>query len=154
MQVKMRDHWLCRNCGTNDKDLLDAHHIEPKKDFPELAHDVENGKTLCMLCHAKEHIDRGEIREAILILLRLFQVLMKREKWPKITYRDREAFRMVEMQGLTIKETSRLMGCSRRTVTRSLNKIKKYYPHLQSKKGDFKIITLPSHFENFIRCQF
>jgi len=52
LAVRTRDG-KCMSCG--DLNNLHAHHILPKSTHPELALDVENGKTLCYACHKKEH---------------------------------------------------------------------------------------------------
>jgi len=54
-RVFERDNYKCMICGTN-KDLH-AHHINSRKEYPELEFDVDNGKTLCKMCHAKQHKD-------------------------------------------------------------------------------------------------
>lgn len=55
--VKHRDQ-KCTNCGNiND---LHAHHIKPFRDFPELRYDVNNGITLCGICHRNHHKLNGK----------------------------------------------------------------------------------------------
>lgn len=155
-QVKIRDHYLCRDCGEGafDHEILDADHIKPRRQFPELADTLDNGRTLCLFCHAKKHFKKGELRETVLILLRLLKILMRRTRWPKITRKDREAFRLVEMQGLKLKEAAVLMECSEQSISAHLNKIKKFYPHLWTEKGDFHILQLPNSAELFIKQRF
>ena len=46
-----RDNYTCQECGSKQK--LQAHHIKPYKAFPELRHELSNGKTLCKSCHEK-----------------------------------------------------------------------------------------------------
>lgn len=43
----------CLNCGATEG--LHAHHIKPKSRYPELILDFDNGKTLCYVCHKREH---------------------------------------------------------------------------------------------------
>jgi len=50
--VKLRDG-KCNNC--HSKDDLHAHHVKSYKEFPELRYDVNNGITLCSLCHRDYH---------------------------------------------------------------------------------------------------
>jgi len=47
--VWRRDDWTCQNCGATTH--LDAAHIIPRRRRPDLAHDVNNGVTLCRGCH-------------------------------------------------------------------------------------------------------
>lgn len=51
--VKCRDGRKCVVCGGTKK--LHAHHIKPKKLYPDMALDINNGMTLCSVCHALEH---------------------------------------------------------------------------------------------------
>lgn len=73
-KVKIKDGYICTECGGSDRELLDAHHIEPVSVSPNKQYDVENGQTLCLLDHARKHKGKAQI----LILLRLLTVLMKR----------------------------------------------------------------------------
>jgi len=52
-QIFERDNYVCQECGTNKK--LCAHHIKPRKEFPELFLEKNNVITLCSACHAKKH---------------------------------------------------------------------------------------------------
>ncbi len=51
-----RDNYTCQNCSISDKRknpiILDAHHILSVVKHPELMFDINNGKTLCLNCHA------------------------------------------------------------------------------------------------------
>lgn len=58
--VKSRDGFKCQSCGSAEE--LHAHHIKQRAKFPELAHDIDNGVTLCRTCHLEEH---RRIRAAI-----------------------------------------------------------------------------------------
>ena len=51
--VKHRDGGKCVACESATR--LHAHHIKPKKLYPDMALDVANGITLCSVCHALEH---------------------------------------------------------------------------------------------------
>lgn len=53
-QVLARDDAACQRCGATDATLV-AHHILPFETYPEKRWDVDNGLTLCQLCHFKEH---------------------------------------------------------------------------------------------------
>jgi len=54
-KVKERDH-VCQNCNTSN--LLVAHHLLQRINFPEKAFDLNNGITLCEECHHKAHAAR------------------------------------------------------------------------------------------------
>lgn len=55
--VKNRDGWKCRIADNNCAGRLEAHHILPWKDFPELRHEINNGITLCHAHHPKKRDD-------------------------------------------------------------------------------------------------
>lgn len=47
-----RDDWTCQECRVRGGELQ-ADHIEPWRDRPELRYEVSNGRTLCVPCHKK-----------------------------------------------------------------------------------------------------
>lgn len=51
--IKKLDNNMCKLCSSK-KDVR-AHHIRPKRDFPKLSLDLNNGITLCNKCHKKLH---------------------------------------------------------------------------------------------------
>lgn len=55
--VRAKDHYKCQRCGCCDKRLLEAHHMIPVSEDPEMRWKYEpvNGITLCHSCHAREH---------------------------------------------------------------------------------------------------
>jgi len=55
MSVYSRDHFTCKLCGGTKSGTLRAHHIFPKRDFPDLVYDINNGITLCKNCHEKTY---------------------------------------------------------------------------------------------------
>jgi 5-methylcytosine-specific restriction endonuclease McrA len=58
IQVRARDT-ACLYCGSTDK--LHAHHILSKVKHPEHALFLNNGITLCEVCHIQEHILNGDL---------------------------------------------------------------------------------------------
>lgn len=52
-KVISRDGGACKQCGSREG--LHAHHIKPFSTHPELRLDVENGITLCFVCHHRVH---------------------------------------------------------------------------------------------------
>ena len=53
--VKRRDNYQCTTPGCNETRHLQAHHIEPASDRPDLAYNIDNGRTLCQACHNAVH---------------------------------------------------------------------------------------------------
>lgn len=50
--VFSRDNYTCQGCGRYNG-YLEAHHIKPWRDYPELRYEVDNGITYCLQCHAR-----------------------------------------------------------------------------------------------------
>jgi hypothetical protein len=50
--VLERDHYTCVWCGHSGSNLH-VDHIKPLAFYPELIHDVDNGRVLCKPCHMK-----------------------------------------------------------------------------------------------------
>lgn len=63
--VYKRDDWTCQECGARSgqgkKVVLNADHIKPFSQFPELRFDINNGRTLCVPCHKKTPTYMGRI---------------------------------------------------------------------------------------------
>lgn len=53
-KVFIRDKFICRKCGKVGGQLH-PHHIKPVCINPEFAFNIDNGITLCVECHKKEH---------------------------------------------------------------------------------------------------
>jgi len=51
--IYKRDNYECQMCGKHG--YLEAHHIKPWKEYPDLRFDLDNGITLCLSCHYKVH---------------------------------------------------------------------------------------------------
>lgn len=63
LKIRERDQYTCQLCGNTDKNVLEAHHIKEKSKFPEVIFDFNNGITLCLKCHALQHLsDRRALR--------------------------------------------------------------------------------------------
>lgn len=65
-QVFKRDNYTCQVCfsrnGNGYTVTLNADHIKPFALFQELRFDVNNGRTLCLLCHRKTATWGGRIK--------------------------------------------------------------------------------------------
>jgi 5-methylcytosine-specific restriction endonuclease McrA len=49
-RVFTRDNYVCQICD-NTGVYVQADHIKPYADYPELRYDISNGRTLCVPCH-------------------------------------------------------------------------------------------------------
>jgi len=156
LKVKIRDHYLCRFCGEGviDHEIIEAHHIKRKKDYPELADVLENGETLCMFCHAKEHYKMGDSWGCVLILQRAFTIMCERANWPTITFQDYNTLRALYHEGMKYDKAAKILGCHRSTVARRIEKLKKLYPHIITEKGELYYIPLPKNLETILKRVF
>ncbi|WP_370302489.1 HNH endonuclease [Pseudooceanicola sp.] len=58
LMAKRRDSFMCVKCGSRYR--LEVDHIEPVRDAPEKAFDMDNLQTLCGRCHgAKTRLEAG-----------------------------------------------------------------------------------------------
>lgn len=64
-KVLRRDKYLCQECLRYGKKVTatHAHHIKPVEEYPDLRYKVENGRSLCLACHNKEHPEKGGSRK-------------------------------------------------------------------------------------------
>jgi len=152
-QVKIRDNYTCRFCGlgTFDHEIVDAHHKKRVVDRRDLEFVLENGETLCIFDHAKEHYKMGDYWGCVLILLRALKIMRKRANWPVITFKQYQALRTVFHEGMNYTEAAKILGCSRNTVSNHLKKLKKLYPDLIDQKGRLSFQPLPENYENFTK---
>ena len=63
-----RDDYICQMCGETEGRIT-AHHILPKRDYPKLIFNVDNGITLCLDCHSEVHFSEYEYVDYFLELL-------------------------------------------------------------------------------------
>jgi 5-methylcytosine-specific restriction endonuclease McrA len=57
--VKRRDGSRCQGCDATGV-RLEAHHLTPWRERPELVFDIDNGLTLCSACHHAAHMEAGD----------------------------------------------------------------------------------------------
>lgn len=53
-KVYKKDNYTCQHCLKKGV-YLNAHHIKSFRYYPELRYDINNGITLCIECHKREH---------------------------------------------------------------------------------------------------
>ena len=51
IKIKIRDQSVCQVCGSNED--LEAHHIMRVSKYPHWKYNMDNGITLCSICHEK-----------------------------------------------------------------------------------------------------
>ena len=61
-KVLRRDNYICGICGLNDPEVMEADHIKPKSEYPELRFDISNGVTLCANCHRRKTNKEHKLR--------------------------------------------------------------------------------------------
>ena len=73
--VHDKDGWHCAICGSAYD--LDAHHIYGKQAFPEWRYVIENGLTVCRLCHIDIHNGKIDIEKYIGRTLRDLRIFLR-----------------------------------------------------------------------------
>lgn len=53
-KIYKRGNYKCQECSKSHC-KLNAHHIKPAKDYPQLRYNVRNGICLCVECHKRKH---------------------------------------------------------------------------------------------------
>ena len=73
MKVYKRDGYRCKmpGCYSQSRDIA-AHHIYPKKKYPQIQFETSNGITLCKPCHEKTY---GREEQFITMLVRVVQTM-------------------------------------------------------------------------------
>lgn len=61
IEVLNRDLFTCVSCGEVGG-YLEVHHLMPKKEYPDLIYDIDNGVTLCLECHFDSHPEKPRHR--------------------------------------------------------------------------------------------
>lgn len=59
--VKNRDGWKCQISNGDCSGQLEAHHILPWRDYPELRYQVNNGITLCCFHHPRKRSEEKRL---------------------------------------------------------------------------------------------
>ncbi len=59
------------DCNSDSRNIA-AHHIYPKRNFPNLQFDINNGITLCKKCHEKTY---GKEMQFVNALVRVIQTM-------------------------------------------------------------------------------
>jgi len=54
-EVKERDNYTCVCCDNHDGSYKHSHHIKSFADYPNDRYDIDNGTTMCKICHDSLH---------------------------------------------------------------------------------------------------
>ena len=107
-EVLERDNYICQECGS--KENPEVHHIKALFEYPELAYEITNGKTLCHECHTKtdsyfipkyhktKKIQKGEIKIKVRISEEHALIIEKIAEELKVSVND--AYKMVIKAGI------------------------------------------------------
>ena len=61
LEIKRRDNWKCRIQNQDCRGHLEAHHILPWRDYPELRYEINNGITLCVFHHPRKRSEEKRL---------------------------------------------------------------------------------------------
>ncbi len=115
-----------------------------------MQHD-DSDKIECLFHLALEHYRAGDYWKCVLALLGLLEAMRKLAKWPTITFKEYQTLRVVFHEGLNYTAAGKILGCSRFTVRRRLEKIKRFYPDLLDKKRRLVFSPLPKNYKSYTR---
>ena len=60
-EVWKRDNWTCKINNKDCKGRLEAHHILPWEQYPELRYEIKNGITLCHYHHPRKRVEEQKL---------------------------------------------------------------------------------------------
>jgi hypothetical protein len=63
-QVKNRDYWQCQIANDDCSGRVEAHHILPWRNHPELRYEIKNGITLCRFHHPRKEAEEKRYEAA------------------------------------------------------------------------------------------
>jgi len=107
--VFKRDNYTCIMCGDKsgigNSVIIHADHIKSFAQYPDLRFDINNGRTLCKSCHEKTDTYQKRITEPVLT-------------------EDNKRYVLENIHVFSINKLSGILGVSRQTITRFINKNK------------------------------
>lgn len=80
-RIKIRDNFKCVACGY--KGALHSHHILKKSKYRQYVYDLNNGVTLCVICHMSSNGVHGSDKPRNTIVSQL-RLLMKEGNYKKV----------------------------------------------------------------------
>lgn len=70
LAVYKRDNYCCKLKNEDCSKNIEAHHILPWRDFPELRYDINNGITLCTFHHPKKYAEEKRLSAYFISLIK------------------------------------------------------------------------------------